>query len=162
MGSKVGAEVKTIKHTQCQIEMITKAERQSIPRCGVRCDRQVRANAGESTSVPLLPKGWDRQQQRENHFTIRRRGNWQERDLRKGGTGGWEGILRGEEFLGWRGYRYGGMLGQHLDHTHKLGLTDCKCQAANPGFWIMSQSSEVWGHLLIPMPSFIRNVNLEM
>lgn len=49
----MGAEVKSIKHTECQIEMINKAERQSISRCAVRCDRQVRANASESISVPL-------------------------------------------------------------------------------------------------------------
>lgn len=48
----MGAEAKTVKHTQCQIEMINKAERQSIPWCGVSCDRQVRANASESISAP--------------------------------------------------------------------------------------------------------------
>lgn len=52
-GGQVGPEVKTIKHTRCQIDVINKAERQSIPGCDVRCDRQVRANASESISGPL-------------------------------------------------------------------------------------------------------------
>lgn len=78
--------MKTVKHTQCQIEMINKAPRQGIPGCAVRCDRQVRAKASKSISVPLSPKGWDRQQQRENHFTMRR-GNGQERNLRRRGQG---------------------------------------------------------------------------
>lgn len=57
MGSQVRAEVETVKHTQCQIEMINKAERQSVPLCRAQCDRQVRADAGVDFGASCLGAG---------------------------------------------------------------------------------------------------------
>lgn len=139
MGAQWGQK-ETIKLIQRQIEVINRAGGEAPPVVRDATDRSGQTLANPSQCRCARGLGQAATESQPFHNEEKRK--LAERNLRRGGQGG-AGIISGEEFLGWRGSRHGGTLGRHLGHAHKVGFTNHKCQASNPEFSIIGQSSEV-------------------